>query len=228
MYNPHFNSSIRKIRPKHLLQISDTFDERIVFYMPQAQGSGSLYSIEQILLIKLMRITNASYVFEFGTYKGLTTRILLDNLPEKNIEGPRVYTLDLLGLDGVKFQGDDDKVALESIGHYRKYLESDRRDLVIQLYQDSITFDCSDYISKFQLIFIDGNHELSYVKKDTENALKMMSEEPSCVAWHDYGNPQFPELTDYIEYLSRDYPIYFVENTMTAFYLRGVTVPCEH
>lgn len=221
------NNLIRRIRPTHLLQIPDRFDEKIVFYMPQAQGSGSLYSIEQIILIKLMRITNASYIFEFGTYKGLTTRILLENLPEKNVEGQRVYTLDLPALDGVKFQADDDKVALESLGYKRKYLESDKKHLVSQLYQDSMTFDCSNYIGKFQLVFIDGNHELSYVKKDTENALQMMSEAQSCVAWHDYGNPKFPELTEYINSLSMEYPIYFVENTMTAFYLRGVNVPRE-
>lgn len=207
------------------MQIPDSFDEKIVFYMPQSQGAGSLYSIDQIILIKLMRITNASYVFEFGTYKGLTTRMLLENLPEKNFDGQRVYTLDLPTLHGVKFQGDDDKLALESLGYKRKYLESDKKNLVSQLYQDSITFDCSNYIGKFQLVFIDGNHELSYVKKDTENALQMMSEAPSCVAWHDYGNPQFPELKEYIDSLSKEYPIYFVENTMIAFYLRGVNVP---
>mgnify|MGYP000541724670 CR=1 FL=1 len=217
-------NKIRKIRPKHLLQISDGYDERITFFMPQAQGSGSLYTIESIILIKLMRLTNADYVFEFGTYKGLTTRILLENLPEKNIGDQRIYTLDLPNLEGVIFQGDDEKVALESIGFKRKYQESENKGIVKQIYQNSISFDGGKMGSKFQLIFIDGNHELTYVKKDTENAFKMMAEAPSCIAWHDYENPQFPELTDYINTLAEEYPIYHVENTMTAFYLKGVSI----
>ena len=88
-----------------------------------------------------------------------------------------------------------------------------------------MTWNCQDLIGKIQMIFIDGNHEVNYVKKDTENALKMISEAPSCIAWHDYGNPQFPELKSYIDDLAKIYKIYHVENTMIAFHLRGRDVP---
>jgi len=60
---------------------------------------------------------------------------------------------------------------------------------VKQILQDSMTFDGSEYAGKFQFIFIDGNHEVSYVRKDTENSFKMFSEDKGCIIWHDYGHP---------------------------------------
>jgi len=57
------------------LRIEDSCGERVNFFMPQAQGRGFVSTIESILLIKLMRIVDAQYIFEFGTYKGLTTRL---------------------------------------------------------------------------------------------------------------------------------------------------------
>jgi hypothetical protein len=44
------------------------------------------------------------------------------------------------------------------------------------------------------------------------------------VVWHDYGNPQFPELTQYLEELSAQMPIYHIEDTMLAFHLLGKEV----
>ena len=111
---------ITHIRPYQILKIEDGFSDEIKFFMPQAQGQGSLYTLESCLLIKLMRITNASYVFEFGTYKGLTTRLLLENLPENEINSERLYTLDLPSIEGVKFQGNDEQVAQEALGFARK------------------------------------------------------------------------------------------------------------
>jgi len=218
-------SSVIHIRPFQILAIEDGFEEEVKFFMPPAQGLGSLHTLESILLIKLMRIVNASYIFEFGTYKGLTTRLLLENLPEKIISSERIFTLDLPNLEGVHFQGDDHKVASEALGFHRKYLTSAKKYLVNQILHDSMTFECHDYLGKFQMIFIDGNHDVSYVKRDTENAFKMMSDAPSCTAWHDYGNKQFPELTAYIDDLAITHKIYHVENTMIAFHLRGRDVP---
>jgi hypothetical protein len=215
---------ITHIRPYQVLRIEDGFDEEIKFFMPPSQGAGSLYSIESIILIKLMRIVNASYIFEFGTYKGLTTRLLLENLPEKDIKEERIYTLDLPSLEGVAFQGDDDKVAAEALGFQRKYLISSKKHMVKQLLQDCLTLDANEYLKKFQMIFVDGNHEVSYAKCDTENAFLMLSDQPSCIAWHDYGNPQFPELTAYIDDLAKKVKIYHVENTMLAFHLNGIDV----
>jgi len=216
---------INHIRPYQVLRIADRFSEEVRFFMPQPQGRGSTSTLESILLIKLMRIVDADYVFEFGTYKGLTTRLLLENLPDKsNIFDERIYTLDLPSLDGIEFQGNDMRVAEEAIGFERKYLKSKNKHLVSQLLQDCLTLDEQKYKGKFQLIFIDGNHEVSYAKSDTEKAFVMLSSAPSCLVWHDYGHPEFPELTNYIDGLAKTKTIYHIENTMLAFHLTGKNV----
>lgn len=214
------------IRPYQLLGIPDGYEEQeeIKFFMPPAQGAGSLSTLESVVLLKLLRCVQPDYLFEFGTYKGYTTRLLLENLPASAAEGERIYTLDLPELDAVTFQGSDKALAQEALGFVRKYMSCVRKDLVRQLLQDSMTLDAQAYAQRFQYIFVDANHELSYVRKDTENAFQMLADSPACIIWHDYGNPQFPELTQYLEELAREVPLYHVENTMLVFHLLGKDV----
>jgi hypothetical protein len=218
--------TLTHIRFNHVLRIEDGFDDEIKFFMPQAQVGGSISTIESIMPIKLMRVVNPGYIFEFGTYKGLTTRLLLSNLPTRaDIKSERIYTLDLPSIEGIQFQGSDIDVAKEAIGFYRKYLDLlDKKHLVKQLLQDSLTLDTSQYLKKFQYIFIDGNHQIKYARSDTEKTFEMLAEAPSCIIWHDYGNPEFPELTNYIEELASSYRIYHLEETMLAFHVRGINV----
>jgi predicted O-methyltransferase YrrM len=216
---------LEHIRPYQVLGVADEFPEEIRFFMPQAQGSGSLLSIESLLLIKLMRITQPKYLFEFGTYKGLTTRLLLANLPPMSgVSGERIYTLDLPSLDDVPFQGTDVDLAQEALGFERKHLQEQDRHLVKQILQDSMKFDGSQYAGKFQFIFIDANHEVAYARRDTENSLKMFSQEKGCLIWHDYGHPEFPELTKYIEDLGKEMKVLHVEHTKLAFHPRGFNI----
>lgn len=216
---------IEHIRPYQVLGIADEFPEEVRFFMPPAQGAGSLLSIESLLLIKLMRVTKPKYLFEFGTYKGLTTRLLLVNLPPcADARGERIFTLDLPSLDNVHFQGTDIDLAQEALGFERKYRSEDNSGLVKQILHDSMAFDGSEYAEKFQFIFIDGNHDVDYVRKDTENALTMLSKEKGCLIWHDYGHVEFPELTQYLEDLAKERDIYHVEHTKLAFYPRGFDV----
>lgn len=217
--------SLQHIRPYQVLGIADTYPEEVRFFMPPAQGSGSLLSIESLLLIKLMRITEPKYLFEFGTYKGLTTRLLLANLPHVDgAIGERIYTLDLPSLENVHFQGTDIDLAREALDFDRKYLAEPNAGLVRQVLQDSMNFDGSVYRKKFQFIFIDGNHELAYVRRDTENALMMLADGPSCLIWHDYGHDEFPELTQYVEDLGTEMNVYRVEHTKLAFHPVGFEV----
>jgi predicted O-methyltransferase YrrM len=214
------------IRPYQLLGIADDYadQEEIKFFMPPAQGAGSLSTLESVLLIKLLRLVEPDYIFEFGTYKGYTTRLLLENITASEATGPRIYTLDLPELSDVVFQGKDKELAQEALGFQRKYLKCTRVDLVKQLLQDSMALDVATLPTRFDYIFVDANHELSYVRRDTENAFKMLADAPSCVLWHDYGNPQFPELTQYLDELAHETPLYHVENTMLVFHLRGKDV----
>ena len=217
------------IKPHQILSIPDNFPEEIKFFMPSASGVGGLRTLESVMLIKLLRLVSPQFIFEFGTYKGETTRLLLENLPEiaaaPNFLEERIYTLDLSNINNIEFEGLDKVVAEKSIDFKRKYLTSTKNYLVKQILKDSIELDTKNFKKKFQYIFIDANHALSYVKKDTENSMEMLSEEPSCIIWHDYGNPDHPELTNYLNELSLNMKLYHIKNTMLVFYILGVDVP---
>lgn len=212
------------IRPHQIFSMGDNFDEPYQAFLPP-NYSGSLLALETVVFVKLLKHIKPERIFEFGTYRGDTTRLMLENLSPAEVYGERIYTLDIDSLEGIRFQGDDQKLAAISMLHPRKYLKSKSAHLVCQILQDSLYFDPSPYLEKFQFVFVDANHEYQYVRKDTENGLSMLSREGSAMIWHDYGNPQFPELTAYLDELSREIPHYHVEETMFVVHLRGFKIP---
>jgi hypothetical protein len=217
-------SKLEHIRPYRVFSIEDGRDEEVKFFMPPADGAGSLTAFESVVLLKLVRVVNPDYLFEFGTFDGRTTRLILEDLPENGNVEPRIYTLDLPDTDGVHFQGDDKILAEKALLSTRKYNRSEKKSAVKQLLQDSMSLDPTLYEKKFDFIFIDANHEYEYVKKDTENALQMIGGETNCIVWHDYGNPQFPELTRYLEQLASDIELFHVEGTMLVFHMQGLKI----
>jgi hypothetical protein len=96
---------------------------------------------------------------------------------------------------------------------------------VRQVLQDSMTFDPTPHRGKFQYILIDGNHEVSHVMRDTDNAFAMLGGPPACIVWHDYRNREFPQLTAYLEELSGRCELHHIEETMLVFHLTGLRVP---
>ena len=222
-------SKIKSVRPHQVLSISDDYtdhDDGIRFFMPPVKGGG-LSVLESVMLVKLMRCVDPTYIFEFGTYDGATTRLLLENMVEKEVKSERIYTLDLLAIEGVVFQGLDKLLAERATSTTRKYTFSAKKHLVKQLLQDSMKLDPEIYREKFQFIFIDANHELNYVRKDTENARKMITGSRHCIVWHDYGNPQFPELKQYLDDLSSELELYHIGDTKLVFHLAGKNVPAK-
>lgn len=206
------------IRPNQILRLVDKDNEAFWFQIP---SRGWLITFESTILVALLKIVKAKRVFEFGTYKGFTTRLFLENINSDEII---VTTLDLPSTSGISFQGRDEILALESLEAEREYLNSSKGDQVEQMLLDSMSFSGEGYEKAFDMIFIDANHKVEYARRDTENALKMVRD-GGCIAWHDYGNPEFPELTKFLQELSLDEPIYHVEETMLCFYLPGVQIP---
>jgi hypothetical protein len=115
-----------EIKPKNILKIKDRLGEKINFFMPNGIAISGITTLESVLLIKIMRIVKAKYLLEFGTFKGDTTRLLLENLPplssplKKKGEIKRIFTIDLPNLKGVEFMGNDKKLAKISLGYKKK------------------------------------------------------------------------------------------------------------
>lgn len=215
------------IRPYRVLSIEDGRGEEVKFFMPPADGAGSLTAFESVMLLKLVRTINPDFIFELGTFDGRTTRLVLEDLPDNGDNSPRIYTRDLPDTEGIVFQGDDKLLAEKAVVSTRKYNQSPKKGMVRQILQDSMTFDPTPYKGKFDFIFVDANREYEYVKKDTENSLQMLGGECNCIVWHYYGNPQFPELTRYLEERADSLELYHIEGTMLVFYVQGVRVGAE-
>lgn len=206
------------VRPHQILGMADSYDEEIRYFMPPHEG-GSLSAIESVLLLKLARRVDPAFIFEFGTYRGDTTRLLLENLRDS-----RIYTLDIPNLTDIVFEGGDLDIAERSLLIEKRYNKSSRRHWVRQIYQDSLYFNEELFPWKFQFVFIDGNHKLKYVQSDTQKAFNMISSECSCIAWHDYGNPEFPEMTEYLDTLSQTRDLFHIEETKLVFWPSGFRI----
>jgi hypothetical protein len=65
------------------------------------------------------------------------------------------------------------------------------------------------------LVFIDGGHDLDTVASDTRNAFELVRRDRrAAILWHDYANPDYPELSAHLQALSAERPIYHIGDTM--------------
>ena len=188
---------------------------------PMGFSRASITLSEALHILLFLYGINPDRIFEFGTFYGETTRMLAANARNPNVE---VFTLDIDSIDGIEFVGVDEAIAIESLENQPVF--TDPR--ITQLKGDSLYFDPTPFKDSVQFIFIDGNHAYEYVKKDTENAFIMLDKtKPACIVWHDYENPDFPDLTEYIngvsEYKSIFHP-HRPDHTTIAFYLSN----CEN
>jgi predicted O-methyltransferase YrrM len=102
----------------------------------------------------------------------------------------------------------------------------DRKD--IKVYEEnSLTFDFKSLNKKYDLIFVDGDHEHDSVVKDTQNVFKLLKNEQSIIVWHDYGVTneivRHEVLAAILEGTPTEYHknLYHVSSTMCAVFING-------
>lgn len=135
--------------------------------------------------------TRATALFEFGTCTGKTAYLWARNLPP----GGRVVTLTLSPAsirEYVNASGDDDAAVAHALeeSQFTRYLYTgtDDEGRITQLYGDSKALDVAPHVGQYDVIFIDGSHAYSYVRSDTEMALRMIKP-GGVILWHDYTGP---------------------------------------
>lgn len=215
------------IRPHQIFRLVDSksCNDRVVkIVLPPSQVPSEPMLLDTAILLALARVVNARTVFELGTYVGIMTLDLAMNLPPD----ARLYTLDLDpgSFSQIKHQQHQEDREISEI-----YLKEDSRpafsgtpceNKITRLFGDSNEFDFGEFQGKVDMVYVDGGHDLRTVQSDTENALKMLpADSMSCLAWHDYENPSYPDLTRYLKDLSNRLPMYHVEETMICFYLKN-------
>jgi hypothetical protein len=162
---------------------------------------------------------DATEMFEFGTCTGRTTYLWARNSPP----GARVTTLTLAPGQEDRYsvepgdRGLESRVALKEI-HAGPFLYqgTDVEEKVTQLYGDSKAFDETPYRGRCDLIFVDGSHAASYVRSDTDKALRMLRP-GGLLLWHDYS-PHVPGVFATLNALARRLPLVHLGGTTLVAY----------
>ena len=194
-----------------LLEINKLFPDFHEIAKPYAYLSGATMPIDIALLRALAKKYKVQDYFEIGTWRGESVANLADvaehcvtfNLPKENI---------------IKLT--DNKLYADLHSFFNKDLSN-----VEQLYGDSQTFDFAPHFSKYDMVFIDGDHHYESVKKDTETAFRLLKNDHSIIVWHDYALDPETIRWDVMAAILDGAPaekrkhIYHVSNTLCAVYL---------
>jgi len=174
-------------------------------------AQSSITLLEAGALAALMARAQARRVFEFGTYKGVSTTQLALNLPP----GGKVFTLDLPDELKVGALRVDKQVEIQIAAESGKgsLIPEDLRSKVTFLQADSASFDTAPYRASMDLVFVDGAHSYDYVRNDTAKALELLRP-GGVIAWHDCA----PNHKDVVRALKDSgLPIHLVHGTALAF-----------
>jgi hypothetical protein len=153
----------RGIRSIELRQIDGLGEKPMTGYFDDPQ---------RLVVAALCDCLGARTFFEFGTYWGRTAWTVARNNP-----GLRVFTLDLPDREATsQLQLEfTDQYLLQEWRRGEAFQETDEADRIERLIGDSAAFDYSPYEASIDVVYIDGSHSYSYVRNDTEAALRMLS-----------------------------------------------------
>lgn len=184
---------------------------------------GNINMMESIAIAYIASTLKPQRIFEIGTFDGFSTYHLAMNSPDNS----EVYTLNL-PVDGeikkhslLDYYDDNLTHAVLSdreIGMFYKNCSASKK--VKQLFGNSLLFNFEDYKEKIDLCFIDGGHSFQCVTKDTENALKMLSDK-GVIIWHDF-NIQHRDVYDFLMRFSLKHKIWWIKDTRLAIYFKDI------
>lgn len=192
-----------------------------VAHIAGVKVEGGVTDLESWVLCNLAK--GARAIFEFGTATGKTTYLMARNAPNA-----RIVTLTLApGQTGTAIhQRGDDKAAIaaarqESAFTTFLYSGSDVEERIEQRFGDSKAFDEAPYAGTMDLIFIDGDHTESYVRSDTEKALRMVAP-GGWVLWHDYrGRDVVPGVWRFLNGLAEERRLVHIQGTALVAWRNG-------
>jgi len=229
-------SELVAIRPHHVFAAFETQDmhERactILIPHPSCFSGGTL-ALESLLLVALVKISDADRMFEFGTYMGASTVLLAENSKDT----AKIFTLDLpanatgapkitvnSGYRDASHLTMDSFLAAKSTAHGPVvaggfYGQSPSKKITF-LRADSKIADLSAYDHSIDMVWIDGGHDYATVRSDTENAFRMINpaNKNAVIVWHDFDNPGHEGVGELLRELAQERIIYTIDRTFLAF-----------
>lgn len=148
------------------------FESTAVVCHPFSSRFGNVSQYELLLVCAVAKHVQATRLFEFGTFDGLTAWHLAVNC------GPKAtcWTLDLpLDHPARLVSGHDRDVGkIHGITPGEFFRSSPESLQINQLFEDSLNFNGEHLRKSIDLCFIDASHEYSHVCQDSRNALMMV------------------------------------------------------
>lgn len=170
---------------------------------------GSMTLVEIYFISLLVKRLNPLFIFEFGTFIGITTLQIAYNTDKD----AKIFTLNLSSEEiKTKYSigNSDDEKNLPKLQPGNRFENAGMINKIFQLYGDSAEYDYKDYFNKIDFVIVDASHEYEYVKSDTVNSIKMLKQGGTLV-WHDY--PNAPGVYTFLNELSSDLKIYHLKDT---------------
>ena len=191
------------------------------FINPSFQVVGMTSDYEAWILSCLAK--TSKNIFEFGTCSGKTTALFALNSPAES----RIYsvTLNPADLSSLSLEKNQDvKVALnnakkESIYDQFIFTNMSIKNKINIIFEDSTRVNVDEFENLMDLIFIDGGHNYSCVKNDSEKSFKMIKDE-GYIFWHDYNvlKKSCKDVVKYIHEISKIKKIFHIKNTSLCYY----------
>lgn len=177
----------------------DNVEVREIPCVQDAVVEGYIDDPNRSVLAALCRGIQARSFFEIGTNRGRTAWTVARNNPDLS-----VYTLDLPGPESVEsarldLNPSDLDLFVEDWDRGEAFAETPEAARITQLWGDSARFDFSPYEGLMDVVFVDGAHTYSYVRNDTEVALRMLTPRGALI-WDDY--PRIPGIYRYLAELA--------------------------
>ncbi|NRA74229.1 MAG: class I SAM-dependent methyltransferase [Rickettsiales bacterium] len=171
---------------------------------------------EKKLIASISRSSNN--ILEIGTGKGGTTLLMAKySAPKANI-----YTIDLpKDAKAILYEHGDSPTHAACAIKARKstnyiYNKTKYNKKIHQVFTDTKSFDETPLSNQIDFIFIDGAKTYSYIKNDTQKALKMIKPN-GVVLWRSYDKKS-PDVMRFLNELSQNYKIYKVQGTSLVIY----------
>lgn len=175
--------------------------------------AGGVSDLESWILCVLAK--QSRRIFELGTATGKTTYLMARSAPDAKIV---TITLAPDQTEQVSHDSQDDATAIaaakaESAFDSFVYSGTEVEPRIEQLFGDSKLFDETPYAGTMDLIFIDGDHTESYVRSDTEKAMRMLAP-GGWLLWHDFRTSRaVPGVWRYLHELHRSHPLVHIQET---------------
>jgi len=148
-------------------------------------NDGCTAPLERYLLAHLIRYFRPKLFLEVGTFRGCTTRIVLDNVQDSST----IYTIDLpvdqeRDFTSIPAATDERLIRQHVVG--LEYRDHPRKGQIHQVFGN--TFDPVTWEGipgGVDFAFIDASHSYEAVKNDSENVGRKM-DESAVIVWHDF------------------------------------------